>query len=95
LRLTPAAVFFLVAAIVCMITSAFYLWKVIDEVNRKLSLERRIPFLGMYMGKRRRIRQLYREFYPEGRLERMARGWEIAGFVSMFLVALTSGMFSR
>lgn len=91
MRFTPAAIIFLVAATVCLMTSGFYLWKEIDEVNRRLPLERRISSLGMYTDKRRKIRNLYREFYPEGRLERKVLGWEIAGFVSLFLSALTSG----
>jgi hypothetical protein len=92
-RFTPAAIIFLIAAVVFMITSGFYLWKEMDEVNRKLPLGDRISFLGMYTNKRMRVRKLYREFYPKGRLQRMALGWEIAGFVSLFLAALASGMF--
>jgi hypothetical protein len=95
MRINLAAILFMIVGACCAVMAGIYLWKEIDEVNRKLPLERRISFLGMYTEKWLKVRRSYREFYPEGRLHRAVLGWEIAAIVSFFLAALSSGMFGR
>jgi hypothetical protein len=59
---------FLSGALTFTMLSALLLYMMIGQVNRKLPNEEQIPYLFMYPGKVRRIKQEHRRFFPESRM---------------------------
>ncbi len=55
--------------------------RMIELVNQKVPESQRIEFAYRYPGKITRIRRLYRDLYPGGRLADWEIGIEIAGAV--------------
>ncbi len=51
-----------------VILSNFLVYIMVGQVNRRLSDEEQVNYLFWYPGKLARLKKLYRQLYPEGRL---------------------------
>ena len=89
--LPPSGVVFLSLAATCAIICGFLTHQEIGEVNRRLPDNQQIPYPFMYPGKMRKIRALYKQFYPNGRVDFWGRFFEWSGFVFLALTAVAGG----
>jgi hypothetical protein len=75
----------------CAVISALLTSQEIGEVNRKLPDDKQISYLFMYPGKMQQIREEYRRFYPQGRVDFWAKAFEMGMF--LFLACAAAKMF--
>ena len=92
--LNTSCIIFILLAASCFVLSSFVLWQEIREVNKKLSDDQQLSYIGMYTSKRLRIKKEYARSYPSGRLDQIQWALEIAGFIFL-LVAVIQGGFLR
>jgi hypothetical protein len=95
LHLTATTIVFAVLSISCWILSGFIFTQEIGEVNRKLPEDQQISYWWMYAEKHARIKQLYKRFYPNGRLHLIGRLLEAVGIALCIAAAIASGFFSK
>jgi hypothetical protein len=91
MELTPSTIVFLVSAAGCGAASAYFTFREIEEVNRRLPQEAQVEYALIYPGKMRRIRRAYKQLYPEGVVDRWRIVFEAAAFVFIALTALAAG----
>jgi hypothetical protein len=74
-------------------TSTYFVFREIEEINRKLPPGEQIEYAFMYLGKMSKIAREYRRLYPQGSLNRWRLGFQIAGIFFLALTALALGFF--
>ncbi len=79
--------------IACLFYSGFVWYQQIGEVNRKLPEDQQISYLWMYAEKGSDINRRYRRFYPNGRLNLLKYGLQVAGIALCILALIFSGLY--
>jgi hypothetical protein len=72
-------------AVGLIIFSSFVHLMIVAEVNRKLPDDQQINYFFWYFAKNRRVMQLYRDFYPHGRMTFLYRA--CVGLAAIFGLA--------
>jgi len=95
LTLSPMVWVLLSGATTLMAASALVISAIIGEVNRRLPEDQQISYLWGYPGKLTRIKEHYKQFYPNGNLLRILRVLIVLTVILMvgvaFRFALDSG----
>jgi len=91
MKLAPSAIVFLVLAAVCGMTSCYFTFREIEEVNWMLPEQEKIEYAFMYPGKMRKIRLAYERLYPQGGTNRWRIVFQSAAFFFLGLTALAAG----
>ena len=89
--LTPNALVFLALATGCGSVSAYFMFREIEEVNRKAPQQEHIEYASMYPGKMKRIKVAYKGFYPQGTTDRWRLVFQTMAFVFLGLTAVAAG----
>jgi hypothetical protein len=87
------SVAFLCIAGSCLLVSRCLVYQELGEVNRKLSESQQISYYWWYPGKMSTIKEHYKEFYPQGRVDFWRLVLERAGILFAMLALIGSGFF--
>jgi len=66
------------------IASTIVLSRIFKRLNKRLPKREQSEFFGRWPGKVSRVRKLYREYYPDSRLEHWETGLEVLGSIAHF-----------
>src|SRR5271154_3950031 len=85
------SVAFLCIAGTCLLVSRFLIYQELGEVNRKLSESQQISCYWWYPGKMSTIKEHYKQFYPQGRVDFWRIALERAGILFAVFALIASG----
>lgn len=90
-----ATLIFGCVGISCLMLAGWLYNEEIGEVNRKLPGTEQISPWFWHADKAWKLKHEYKRLYPNGRLHRLMLAFEIAGFLFLFIAALSTGLFFR